>query len=1167
MGTLIDRFEEHDGPVRGIDFHPTQPLFVSGGDDYKIKVWNYQTRRCLFTLNGHLDYVRTVFFHPELPWILSASDDQTIRIWNWQNRSLICTMTGHNHYVMCAQFHPTEDLIASASLDQSVRIWDISGLRKKHSAPTTMSFEDQMARANPSQADMFGNTDAVVKFVLEGHDRGVNWVSFHPTLPLIVSAGDDRLIKLWRMSDTKAWEVDTCRGHFQNASACLFHPHQDLILSVGEDKTIRAWDLNKRTSVQSFKRDLDRFWVIAAHPEINLFAAGHDTGVMVFKLERERPASAVYQNQLFYITKEKHVKSYDFAKNVESPPMLSLRKLGAPWVPPRTVSYNPAERAILVTSPTDGGVYELIHLPRDATGAVEPTDVKRGQASSAVFVARNRFAVFNQANQQVDIKDLSNSTTKTIKPPPGTTDIYFGGTGCLLFVTPTTVALFDIQQKKQLAELAVSGVKYVVWSNDGLYAALLSKHNVTIVTKSLEQVSSLHETIRIKSAAWDDAGVLLYSTLNHVKYSLLNGDNGIIRTLDQTVYLVKVKGRNVYCLDRSAKPRILEIDPTEYRFKLALVKRNYDEMLQIIKTSSLVGQSIISYLQKKGYPEIALQFVQDPQTRFELALECGNLDVAVEMARELDRPNLWSRLGTEALAHGNHQVVEMAYQKQRNFDKLSFLYLATGDQEKLGRMAKIAEHRGDFTSRFQNAIYRGDVEDRIQMFKEVDLYPLAYLTAKTHGLTEEAESILEACGLTEDQITLPTGDGIPQVPQPIVPTFKSNWPVKAAAHSSFEKALLGEVGADDEAAAIGFEAEEEEEEAETAGEHLEDEDEDVAGWDMGDEINVEEDVDFVNVDSAEAGAGSTEADLWARNSPLAADHVAAGSFDTAMQLLNRQVGAVNFAPLKPRFLEVYKASKTYLPATPGLPPLVNYVRRTVEETDSRKVLPVIAKDLETIANVDLQEGYAAMRANKLEDGVRIFKGILHSLLVNTVSSEAEVEQAKKIIETAREYILAMSIELERRSVGTDTPENLKRSLELSAYFTIPKLEVAHRQLALMAAMKLAFANKNYSSALSFANRMLANGGSPKLLDQAKKIKTQCERSPQDKIDIEFDQFAEFDICAASHSPIYSGSPSVSDPFTGAKYHEQYKGTVCRISDVTEIGAPASGLRLYVPGQH
>lgn len=26
------------GPVRGINFHANQPLFVSGGDDYKIKV-------------------------------------------------------------------------------------------------------------------------------------------------------------------------------------------------------------------------------------------------------------------------------------------------------------------------------------------------------------------------------------------------------------------------------------------------------------------------------------------------------------------------------------------------------------------------------------------------------------------------------------------------------------------------------------------------------------------------------------------------------------------------------------------------------------------------------------------------------------------------------------------------------------------------------------------------------------------------------------------------------------------------------------------------------------------------------------------------------------------------------------------------------------------------
>lgn len=81
-------------------------------------------------------------------------------------------------------------------------------------------------------------------------------------------------------------------------------------------------------------------------------------------------------------------------------------------------------------------------------------------------------------------------------------------------------------------------------------------------------------------------------------------DNGIIRTLDQPVYLTRIKGKTVHCLDRSARPRTISIDPTEYRFKLALIRNNYDEVLHIIRTSNLVGQSIIAYLQKKGFPEV-----------------------------------------------------------------------------------------------------------------------------------------------------------------------------------------------------------------------------------------------------------------------------------------------------------------------------------------------------------------------------------------------------------------------------------------------------------------------------------------------------------------------------------------------------------------------------------
>lgn len=75
------------------------------------------------------------------------------------------------------------------------------GLRKKSQAPSAMTMDD-MGRPGPG-GDMFGTTDVMVKYVLEGHDHGVNWASFHPTLPLIISAGDDRQVKLWRMNGKK----------------------------------------------------------------------------------------------------------------------------------------------------------------------------------------------------------------------------------------------------------------------------------------------------------------------------------------------------------------------------------------------------------------------------------------------------------------------------------------------------------------------------------------------------------------------------------------------------------------------------------------------------------------------------------------------------------------------------------------------------------------------------------------------------------------------------------------------------------------------------------------------------------------------------------------------------------------------------------------------------
>jgi len=59
---------------------------------------------------------------------------------------------------------------------------------------------------------------------------------------------------------------------------------------------------------------------------------------------------------------------------------------------------------------------------------------KRDVGGSAVFIARNRFAVLDKSSNQLLIKNLQNEITKKCAAPPGapTDAIFYAGTGALL---------------------------------------------------------------------------------------------------------------------------------------------------------------------------------------------------------------------------------------------------------------------------------------------------------------------------------------------------------------------------------------------------------------------------------------------------------------------------------------------------------------------------------------------------------------------------------------------------------------------------------------------------------------------------------------------------------------------------------------------------------------
>jgi len=488
-------------------------------------------------------------------------------------------------------------------------------------------------------------------------------------------------------------------------------------------------------------------------------------------------------------------------------------------------------------------------------------------------------------------------------------------------------------------------------------------------------------------------------------------------------------------------------------------------------------------------------------------------------------------------------------------------------------MQKIADARGDPMSRFHNALYAGDVLGRIAVLREVGLYPLAYLTAKTNGLDDVALEILEAAGLNEADVDdVPVfGTSTLRPPPVITATTDLNWPSITAGESFFDRALANgnlENGGDvphvngldstgvGASSALDAWAKEEEEEAIDADED---------GWDLdvgGEEAQdqAEEEPEVIEADELGPGAnpGISETELWTRNSPFAGDHVAAGSYETAMQLLHRQFGIVNFAELKFLFISTYRAAHTYLSPIASLPPLQLHVRRNPSEAAPSRVLPVAVQSLTTV-RAELGEGFRSVSVNKLPEAQTAFRSALHSLLLVPVSSDSQAKEWRDTVTLAREYLLGVTVEIERRRVAQEEPDNVRRSLELAAYFTHCQMQPAHLQIALRSAIGVFARANNHATAAKFARRLLELNPDPKIVAQARQRIAAGDRNPRNAVEISYDEFTEFEICAVSFTPIYKGSPTVRCPYTNAAFLPEYSGQLEPLTRLTEIGAASSGL--------
>ena len=88
-------------PVRAACFISKKHWVLAGTDDFRVRVFNYNTLEKVKDFEAHQDFIRAIVLHPQEPYIITCSDDATIRVWDYEKGENIKNYSGHMSDVLC----------------------------------------------------------------------------------------------------------------------------------------------------------------------------------------------------------------------------------------------------------------------------------------------------------------------------------------------------------------------------------------------------------------------------------------------------------------------------------------------------------------------------------------------------------------------------------------------------------------------------------------------------------------------------------------------------------------------------------------------------------------------------------------------------------------------------------------------------------------------------------------------------------------------------------------------------------------------------------------------------------------------------------------------------------------------------------------------------------
>lgn len=199
---------------------------------HRLKVENYSPQ---FAISSNDKYIAII-------------DDKKIKVWDTEKGKFIKEFTDNKWRYTGVAFNLGSIVLNAITWDGRLKSWNIDSGEELRSIDFEKSVDNvtlgpdgtKVAEWSFNSISIYDTKKRIVTN-LNGHFNCVNHVSFSPDGLSVLSASDDKTIRIWNVETGK---MRILTGHTDAVNYAEFSRDGNRIISASKDKSVRIWDVN-----------------------------------------------------------------------------------------------------------------------------------------------------------------------------------------------------------------------------------------------------------------------------------------------------------------------------------------------------------------------------------------------------------------------------------------------------------------------------------------------------------------------------------------------------------------------------------------------------------------------------------------------------------------------------------------------------------------------------------------------------------------------------------------------------------------------------------------------------------------------------------------------------------------------------------------------------------